>query len=158
MLTGDRDGIAREAAAALGIEEVHAELLPEEKEGKVREMARTARVAMVGDGVNDAPALAAATVGVAMGAASSPAALETADVALLRDDLSKLPEAVALGRRMVSVIRQNVAGTLGVKAAFVALALAGYATLWMAVAVDMGTSLFVIFNGLRLLSGGDGRR
>jgi Cd2+/Zn2+-exporting ATPase len=156
MLTGDNEAIARESAATLGLDEVHAGLLPEDKEGIVREMARSGRVAMVGDGVNDAPALAAATVGVAMGAASSPAALETADVALLNDDLSKLPEAVALGRRMVTVIRQNVAGSLGIKAAFVALALSGRATLWMAVAVDMGTSLFVIFNGLRLLKKGRG--
>jgi Cd2+/Zn2+-exporting ATPase len=158
MLTGDHERIARASAKSLGIDEVHAGLLPEEKEERVRAMAREGIVAMVGDGVNDAPALAAASVGVAMGAASSPAALETADVALLGDDLSRLPEAVSLGRRMVSVVRQNVAATLSVKAAFVALTLAGVTTLWMAVAVDMGTSLFVILNGLRLLPGGRAER
>ncbi|MBI5576703.1 MAG: cation-translocating P-type ATPase [Deltaproteobacteria bacterium] len=152
MLTGDRSGIARAAAATIGIREVFSGLLPEDKLEKVRELVNVnGAVAMVGDGVNDAPALALSTVGIAMGAAGSPVAIETADVALMTEDLRKIPAAIVLGRRMVSVIRQNVAYSLAIKAGFLALAVAGYATLWMAVAADMGTTLLVIGNGMRLL-------
>ncbi len=153
MLTGDRADVAKAAGAAVGIDEVLPGLLPDDKLGKVRELvAAHGAVAMVGDGVNDAPALALSSVGIAMGAAGSPAAIETADVALMAEDLRKIPAAIILGRRMVSVVRQNVASALVIKAAFLLAATAGYATLWMAVAADMGTSLLVIFNGLRLLS------
>jgi Cd2+/Zn2+-exporting ATPase len=152
MLTGDRHPVARATATEVGIEEVLAGLLPEDKLDKVRELVKThGVVAMVGDGVNDAPALALSTVGIAMGAAGSPAAIETADVALMAEDLRKIPAAVVLGRRMVSVIRENVAVSLAIKAGFLGLAVTGYATLWMAVAADMGTTLLVIGNGLRLL-------
>ncbi|HSL91438.1 MAG TPA: cation-translocating P-type ATPase [Candidatus Limnocylindrales bacterium] len=152
MLTGDHPGPARAAAAAAGIGEVFHELLPEDKLGKVRELVDTyGTVAMVGDGVNDAPALALSSVGIAMGATGSPAAIETADVALMTEDLARIPAAIVLGRRMVSTIRQNVAASLAIKAGFLAMAVAGYATLWMAVAADMGTTLLVIGNGLRLL-------
>ncbi|MBM2829189.1 MAG: Heavy metal translocating P-type ATPase, partial [Actinobacteria bacterium] len=152
MLTGDRSDVARATAAAVGIREVFFELLPEEKLEKVRELVgRYGTVAMVGDGVNDAPALALSSVGIAMGAAGSPVAIETADVALMTEDLRKIPAAIVLGRRMVTIIRQNVAYSLAIKAGFVVLAVAGYATLWMAVAADMGTTLLVIGNGLRLL-------
>jgi Cd2+/Zn2+-exporting ATPase len=152
MLTGDREEVARRTGAEVGIGEVFAGLLPGDKLDKIGELVRThGIVAMVGDGVNDAPALALSSVGIAMGAAGSPAAIETADVALMTEDLRKIPEAVSLGRRMVSVIRQNVAASLVIKAVFLGMAVAGYATLWMAVAADMGTTLLVIGNGLRLL-------
>ena len=152
MLTGDRHETARAMGVAVGINEVFHDLLPEDKLRKVRELVdRYGTVAMVGDGVNDAPALALSSVGIAMGAAGSPAAIETADVALMTEDLRKIPAAVVLGRQMVSVIRQNVAASLAIKAGFLAMAVAGTATLWMAVAADMGTTLLVIANGLRLL-------
>ncbi len=152
MLTGDREDVARQTAEAVGIGEVLSGLLPDDKLRKVEELvASHGTVAMTGDGVNDAPALALASVGIAMGAAGSPAAIETADVALMSEDLRRIPEAIVLGRRMVSLVRQNVAASLGIKAGFLAAAVAGYATLWMAVAADMGTTLLVIFNGLRLL-------
>jgi Cd2+/Zn2+-exporting ATPase len=160
MLTGDHDAVARASAAIVGIEEVHAELMPEDKQALVRRMVDEAGiVAFVGDGVNDAPALALASVGVAMGGAGSATAMDTADVVLMSGDLRRLPGAVRLGRRMVGVIRQNVASALLIKAAFLAAAAAGYASLWMAVAADMGTTLLVVFNGLRLLrsEGGTGR-
>jgi Cd2+/Zn2+-exporting ATPase len=152
MLTGDRPEIARAIGEKAGIATVIPELLPEDKLARVRELVGAhGSVAMVGDGVNDAPALALSTVGIAMGAAGSPAAIETADVALMTEDLRKIPHAIVLGRRMVGVVRQNVAVSLALKAGFHALAVAGYATMWMAVAADMGTTLLVIGNGLRLL-------
>jgi len=152
LLTGDNAEAARKAGRAAGIETVEHGLLPDDKLARIRELvAAQGTAAMVGDGVNDAPALALATVGVAIAAAGSPAAMETADVALMTGDLRRIPSAVVLGRRMVSVVRQNVAASLAIKALFLAMAVAGYATLWMAVLADMGTTLLVIFNGLRLL-------
>ena len=136
------------------MDEFHAELLPEDKVKAVESLvARYGDVAMVGDGVNDAPAMARASLGIAMGAVGSDAAIETADIALMSDDLSKLPWLIHHSRRTLAVIRQNIGLSLGVKAAFVVLTVFGYASLWAAIAADMGTSLLVILNGLRLLGG-----
>jgi Cd2+/Zn2+-exporting ATPase len=152
LLTGDNAKAARKAGAAAGIDIVEHGLLPEDKLARIRDLiASHGSTAMVGDGVNDAPSLALSTVGVAIAAAGSPAAMETADVALMTGDLRRIPSAVVLGRRMVSLVRQNVAASLAIKAVFLAMAVSGYASLWMAVLADMGTTLLVIFNGLRLL-------
>jgi Cd2+/Zn2+-exporting ATPase len=152
LLTGDRAGTAESVRSGVGLDEAHAELLPHEKvEHIMRLRATYGPVAMVGDGVNDAPALAAADVGIAMGVAGTDVALETADVALMTDDLQKLPYAVRLGRAALSNIRWNVGVALGLKLAFVGLAAAGAATLWMAVLADTGASLIVTANSLRLL-------
>jgi Cd2+/Zn2+-exporting ATPase len=158
MLTGDNEGTARAIAAQVGVDEFRANLLPEDKVGAIDALlAEYGRVAMVGDGVNDAPALARATVGIAMGAAGTDTALETADIALMADDLSRLPLAMRLSRRALGVIKQNIGLSLLIKALFLALALPGYATLWMAVFADMGASLIVILNGMRLLADGSHR-
>jgi Cd2+/Zn2+-exporting ATPase len=154
MLTGDNAGTAGAIAREASVDEVCAELLPADKVAKVEQLvAKYGAVAMVGDGVNDAPAMGRATVGVAMGAIGTDAAIETADIALMSDDLSKLPWLVRHSRRALAVVRQNVAFALGVKAAFVILTLAGYSSLWAAIAADTGASLLVVFNGLRLLGG-----
>jgi Cd2+/Zn2+-exporting ATPase len=152
MLTGDNQGTAQAVAAAAGVDTFQAELLPEGKVNAVRALMATHRhVAMVGDGVNDAPAMAEASLGIAMGAIGTDVAIETADIALMSDDLSKIAWLIGHSRRTLFVIQQNIAFALGLKLIFIALAMAGVATLWMAIAADMGASLLVIFNGLRLL-------
>lgn len=152
MLTGDHEETAAAIARELNVDEYHAALLPEQKQAMVESMrARHGALMMVGDGVNDAPALAAADVGVAMGAAGSDAALETADVALMSDELLKLPYAIRLSRATMRNVRTNVAISLCLKAAFLALAIAGLATLWMAVLADTGATVIVVANALRLL-------
>jgi Cd2+/Zn2+-exporting ATPase len=152
LLTGDHASAARVVSEAVGVDEVHAGLLPADKVKTVEALrARFGTVAMVGDGINDAPALASADVGIAMGVAGSAAALDTADVALMADELSKIPYALRLSRATVRNIRANIAFSIVLKAAFLVLAIAGQATLWMAVVADMGASLIVIANALRLL-------
>jgi Cd2+/Zn2+-exporting ATPase len=152
MLTGDNQPTAQAIARETGVDDFRAELLPADKVATVGDLVlRYGSVAMVGDGVNDAPALARATVGIAMGAAGSDAAIETADIALMSDDLSKLPWLIRHSRRALAVIRQNIGFSLSVKALFMFLTFAGHASLWAAIAADTGASLLVIFNGLRLL-------
>ena len=157
MLTGDNIQTARAIAGEVGIGAVHGELLPEDKARVVASLAtrsgkrKSRRVGMVGDGINDAPALASADIGFAMGAAGSDIAIETADVALMDDDLRKVASFVTLSRRTSRVLRQNIALALGIKAVFLGLAVMGLGTMWMAVFADMGASLLVVANGLRLL-------
>jgi Cd2+/Zn2+-exporting ATPase len=159
MLTGDREGAAAAVATSLGagaVDEVHASLLPEDKVAAVRALReRHGAVLFVGDGVNDAPALAAADVGIAMGAGGSDVALETADIALMADDLSRLPVTIRFARKAERIIRANIAFSLLTKGAFLMLALSGHATLWMAVLADVGASVLVVGNGMRALGVGE---
>ena len=151
MLTGDNAVTAAAVAAQAGVDDVRAGLLPADKVAAVRELReRHGSVGMVGDGVNDAPALAAATLGIAMGAAGTDAALDTADIALMGDDLEALPKLVRLSRRTGRIIRENIAASIAIKAVFLVLAPLGLTSLWLAVFADMGTSLLVTANGLRL--------
>ena len=153
MLTGDNLSTARVIAQAVGVNEVKADLLPAEKVSAIESLvSKYHAVAMVGDGVNDAPAMARSSLGIAMGAAGSDAALETADIALMSDDLSRLPWLVRHSRRTLDTIRTNIIFALSIKILFVVLTLFGFASLWAAIAADMGASLLVIFNGLRLLN------
>ncbi len=152
MLTGDNEATARSIASKVGIDDFQSELLPEEKLTAVKSLQSTyGAIGMVGDGVNDAPALATATVGFAMGAAGTDTAIETADVALMDDDLRKIPVYIRLSRKTGRILMQNIAIALGIKVVFFALAFSGHATLWMAVFADMGGSLLVVGNGLRML-------
>ena len=153
MLTGDNRPTAERIAKDVGITEVQAELLPADKVAAVEALvSRYGSVAMIGDGVNDAPAMGRATIGVAMGAAGSDAAIEAADVALMSDDLARLPWLIAHSRRTLGIIRQNVVLSLAIKLLFVILTVAGRASLWAAIAADMGVSMVVIANALRLLA------
>lgn len=159
MLTGDNEATAQAIALQTGVKEVQAELLPADKVTAIEALVeKYGAVAMVGDGVNDAPAMARSTLGIAMGAAGSDAAIETADVALMSDDLSKLPWLIRHSRRTLGIVRQNITLSLAVKALFVALTFAGAASLWAAIAADMGVSLLVIVNALRLLGASSSKR
>ena len=156
MLTGDNTPTAKAIARVSGVHDVRADLLPADKVTAIENLvSKYGSVAMVGDGVNDAPAMARASLGIAMGAAGSDAALETADIALMSDDLTRIPWLVGHSRRALGVIRMNIALSLSIKLIFVGLTFFGFASLWAAIAADMGASLLVIFNGLRLLKPAD---
>jgi Cd2+/Zn2+-exporting ATPase len=152
MLSGDNQRTVDAIAKQVGIDEAHGDLLPDQKIERVRGLlAEQTHVGMIGDGVNDAPAMAAASVGIAMGSAGTDTAIETADMALMQDDLSKVAEAIHLGRRAMRVIQTNIIFALAVKAVFLVLALLGYTSLWLAILADTGATLVVIANALRLL-------
>ena len=152
MLTGDNPHTAEAIAAQVGTDRALGGLLPEDKLREIESLvAQDEKVGMVGDGINDAPALARADIGFAMGAAGADTAIETADVALMDDDLRKIPAFIRLSKATAGVLKQNIILALGIKAVFVVLTFTGQATMWMAVFADMGTSLLVVFNGLRLL-------
>jgi Zn2+/Cd2+-exporting ATPase len=152
MLSGDNQRTVNAIAVQAGVDEAHGDLLPDQKIEHVRELlAAYGNVGMIGDGVNDAPAMAAATIGIAMGAAGTDTAIETADIALMKDDLSKVAEAVHLGRRTLRVIQFNIAFSIAVKLVFLVLAIFGYTSLWLAIAADTGATLIVTANALRLL-------
>lgn len=152
LLTGDNKGAAQFIAQQAGLDEVYSELLPEDKVAKIKALqAQYQTVAMVGDGINDAPALATADLSLAMGDAGSDVAIETADIALMSDDLAKLPWLIKHAKRVKTIIQQNITFALGLKVIFMALALLELANIWMAIGADMGASLLVVFNSLRLL-------
>jgi len=154
MLTGDNTATAQTIGKLAGIDDARGNLLPEDKLAAIAELQkRHGPVAMAGDGINDAPALARADIGIAMGAAGTDIAMEAADVVIMNDDLRRIPEAIRLSRRTHAVLWQNIVLALGIKSVFLVLAVLGSATMWMAVFADMGASLIVVFNGLRLLQG-----
>jgi len=150
MLTGDNQQTSGQVAKEVGID-YQAELLPQEKLDYIKKMKKSGKVAMVGDGINDAPALAAADIGIAMGTIGTDTAIETADIALMADDLSKVPYVVKLSKRTTTIIKENIIFSLVIKAVFIGLALTGNATLWMAIFADTGAALLVIINGMRLM-------
>ena len=152
MLTGDNERTAAAIGKRVGVSDIRADLLPEDKLNFIKELrGKYQSVAMVGDGVNDAPALAASTVGVAMGGAGTDTALETADIALMSDDLSKLPYTIKLSRRALMIIKQNITFSLAIKLLALLLVVPGWLTLWIAIFADMGATLIVTLNSLRLL-------
>jgi Cd2+/Zn2+-exporting ATPase len=152
MLTGDNVATAKAIAKQAGIDDARGNLLPEDKLAAIEAMQKQyGYVAMTGDGINDAPALARSNIGFAMGGAGTDTAMEAADVVIMNDDLRRIPEAIRLSCKTQAILWQNIALALGIKAVFLLLALFNGATMWMAVFADMGASLLVVFNGLRVL-------
>jgi len=152
MLTGDNGATAKAMASQVGVHEYRAELLPQDKVTAMQELiGKYGKVAMIGDGINDAPALALSTVGIAMGGTGTDAAMETADIVLMSDDLVKLPFTIKLSRKSLAIIRQNISFSLAIKALAVLAVFPGWLTLWLAILADMGASIVVTLNSLRLL-------
>src|SRR5690625_826004 len=152
MLTGDNELAAKSIAKKIGITDVKADLLPEEKLSIIKEILHDkSQVAMVGDGINDAPALANATVGIAMGGAGTDAALETSDITLMEDDLNKLPYVISLSRRTLQIIKQNISFAFGLKIIALLLVIPGWLTLWIAILADVGATVLVVLNSMRLM-------
>ena len=153
LLSGDNRAIAAEVGSHLGFDETKAELLPDQKLIAIRDLQRDySSVAMVGDGVNDAPALAAANAGIAMGGIGSDTALETSDIVLMSDNIASIPHALHLSKESLRIIKQNIALALGTKLLFLGLGAWGLTSLWLAILADDGATLLVVLNGLRLLN------
>jgi Cd2+/Zn2+-exporting ATPase len=153
MLTGDREEVARQIAGKLNLSEYHSELMPADKVRIVEQLLEKGTLAFVGDGINDAPVLARADVGIAMGALGSDAAIEAADVVLMDDKPSRIATAIKIARRTLSIARQNIWFAIGVKVAVLILATLGIATMWMAVFADVGVTVLAVLNAMRALKG-----
>lgn len=151
LLTGDNQQTAEAVGNALGIDEVHAQLLPEDKVKMVRDLSQENKVIMIGDGINDTPALASAHIGIAMAGMGTDAAIETADIALMSDNIEKIPWLIQHSHKTLRIIQQNIIFSISIKVLFIILTFLGISNLWMAIAADMGATIIVVFNALRLL-------
>lgn len=155
MLTGDKKEIAHEVAKNVGIDQVYAQLLPQDKVERLEEVLKTAqgKVAFVGDGINDAPVLARADIGIAMGGVGSDAAIEAADVVLMTDELSSISEVLGVAKRTRKIVSQNIIFAIGIKILVMILSLFGIANMWLAIFADVGVSLLAVMNSIRVLGG-----